>query len=237
MQGLKRPRTKHTRSFVYEEKVLLIQQVHSRPILWDIRDKRHFDGFYLKRAWESVAAALNKDFISCKTAWKSLRDSHRYYCRTTKKNGVDSEWRFASHLAFLPKDVRERARPRTTFNPVAREDSESTQDEPYEYEEAGSRLETDISCLTEDAKDLDKYLSNWTEDMYSSIGKSKEKREELSPLKEVEHQQKTAFSRPIFAYWESLLNKMSPEDSDAAEQRMTQTLWAEIAATKHNNGL
>ncbi|KAH8293384.1 hypothetical protein KR054_000011 [Drosophila jambulina] len=171
----------------------------------------------------------------------SLRDSHRYYSKTRLKRGVKTEsgeWILASHLDFLPKDFKERGRRSTSkFNPVEREDSESAQDLDGECEETASQAETDISSLIEDAKDLDKDLSNWTEDLYSSIGKIREKRKELSPTKEEEHMspQKTAPSRPIFAYWESLLNKMSPEDADAAEQQMTQTLWAEIAATKYKN--
>ncbi|XP_020809786.1 uncharacterized protein LOC110185339 isoform X2 [Drosophila serrata] len=196
-------RHNRVRGFGFNEMVQLIEQVHAHTVLWDVRHKRHLNGAHLKKAWESVAAGLNKDPVICKTAWQSLRDSHR--------------------KSSSP-----------TLNPLELEDSLSAQDKDFECEEAASQLETDISSLIEESRHLDKDLSNWTGDLCSSIGK----REELSPIKEEEHKHKpkTSPSRPIFAYWESLLNKMAPEDADAAEQQMTQTLWAEMAAIKYNKG-
>ncbi|XP_020809780.1 uncharacterized protein LOC110185339 isoform X1 [Drosophila serrata] len=231
-------RHNRVRGFGFNEMVQLIEQVHAHTVLWDVRHKRHLNGAHLKKAWESVAAGLNKDPVICKTAWQSLRDSHRYYSKMGQKKGsswVSSRWSLSSHLSFLPKDNKERWKSSSpTLNPLELEDSLSAQDKDFECEEAASQLETDISSLIEESRHLDKDLSNWTGDLCSSIGK----REELSPIKEEEHKHKpkTSPSRPIFAYWESLLNKMAPEDADAAEQQMTQTLWAEMAAIKYNKG-
>lgn len=56
-----RPGKKRMRDIGYEEKVQLIKQVHARPILWDLSDKKHFDAASLKTAWTSVASELDKD--------------------------------------------------------------------------------------------------------------------------------------------------------------------------------
>ncbi|XP_037719917.1 uncharacterized protein LOC119553549 isoform X2 [Drosophila subpulchrella] len=48
----------------------------------------------------------------------------------------------------------------------------------------------------------------------------------------LQSENKAAPRRPIFGYWESLLDKMPPEFADVVEQKMTKVLWAEQDAFK-----
>ncbi|KAM8701450.1 hypothetical protein ACLKA7_000082, partial [Drosophila subpalustris] len=110
--------TQLTSSYAYpSNKILLINEVEKRPILWDLTDRKHFDAVCIKNAWKSVAETLNRSEDECKVAWKSLRDSYRYHCKVAgKKSGSAGgvgpqqprandavEWHLAPYMSFLPE--------------------------------------------------------------------------------------------------------------------------------------
>lgn len=59
--NLQLKRKSRLQEFTKEQKILLLQLVQSRPVIWDTRDKKHYDAMYVKTAWKQVADNLNKD--------------------------------------------------------------------------------------------------------------------------------------------------------------------------------
>ncbi|XP_037728699.1 uncharacterized protein LOC119559709 isoform X2 [Drosophila subpulchrella] len=127
-----KPRQKRLQEFNSEEKVRLIQAVEERPVLWDLVHKKHFDAVFMKRTWEEIALVMDKDYNSCKLAWKSLRDSLKYHNKVRKQKsgsaGGDllekpsgkecAEWEFAPYMDFLPDVSSQR---RTTSSAISDE--------------------------------------------------------------------------------------------------------------------
>lgn len=60
-KNLQLKRKSRLQEFTKEQKILLLQLVQSRPVIWDTRDKKHYDAMYVKTAWEHVADNLNKE--------------------------------------------------------------------------------------------------------------------------------------------------------------------------------
>lgn len=54
-------RKSRLQEFTKEHKILLLQMVQSRPVIWDTHDKKHYDAMYVKTAWKQVADNLNKE--------------------------------------------------------------------------------------------------------------------------------------------------------------------------------
>lgn len=59
--NIKTKRKKRLQEFNRESKILLIQLVQSKQVIWDTSDKKHYDASQVKSAWECVAKHLNKD--------------------------------------------------------------------------------------------------------------------------------------------------------------------------------
>lgn len=258
--------------FKTDDKIVLIQSVQTKPILWDTNHERHFHGPLLKKAWERVAAEVNRDVKSCKAAWKSLRDSYKYYRNTKKSKSGNTqededyvEWKFAEHMAFLPGSTTLQ---RTRSSTYAADETEAAQDQGQDqYEELEMKFSDqpdfmDSKLLGSDGGDsirgeenengtnndlVDNDLSDSLH-TYEENRPSKRKRFDPpsssspspTPAKKMcdilskflQSENKTAPRRPIFDYWESLLDKMPPELADVVEQKMTKVLWAEQDAFK-----
>ncbi|XP_016964767.1 uncharacterized protein LOC108034397 [Drosophila biarmipes] len=265
----KRARKSRLGQFKTNDKIMLIHSVQAKPILWDTHHERHFHGPLLKKAWEKVAEEVNKDVKSCKAAWKSLRDSYKYY-RNTKQSRSENpkpgedyvEWKFAEHMSFLPVSTSSQ---RTQSSTYAEEELEVSQDQGQDQEEeqkfseqtdfmdskllesddAGSVLEEVENVPYHDLSDnnisdsLPTQETNWPSkrkrlDLPSSSSPSPTPAKKMCDLlsKFIQSEKKTALRRPIFGYWESLLDKMPPELADVVEQKMTKCLWAEQEAFK-----
>ncbi|XP_017967670.1 zinc finger protein interacting with ribonucleoprotein K [Drosophila navojoa] len=113
----------HKNRFKREDKVQLIAAVKARRLLWDVRHNEHNAVMSIKAAWKSVAADLGRDPQECKVAWRSLRQSYRYHCKTAhtrlqQDDGdmdeadpletPDIQWEFAEDMSFLQDLLRNR---------------------------------------------------------------------------------------------------------------------------------
>ncbi|KAL7740222.1 hypothetical protein ACLKA6_002198 [Drosophila palustris] len=233
--------------FDNDDKISLIQAVKEKRVLWDVEDKKHFDGIVLKEAWKTVAKKLNRNTNECKTAWKSLRDSYRYHCKRVGADGATSEqpkvvWHFAPYLTFLPK----LSSTRRTFNSAFEVEDASTQDrtlDPFESTEAykddlsfSNLFDIDESQLeAADTKSCkDSTQSNDNPRKLRKLDKSAESQEVIvSKHSECLDPLETSSPpsvRPILRYWESILNKMDPKTAEAAERAATNMLWKYVKA-------
>nr|XP_043069432.1 uncharacterized protein LOC108120140 [Drosophila bipectinata] len=86
MEGLTKQKNSRPEKFsAREDKLKLISAVKTKPIIWDLTHKGHFNAIGLNNAWEAVAAELQKDVKDCKASWKSLRASMRYHQKISKE--------------------------------------------------------------------------------------------------------------------------------------------------------
>ncbi|XP_070852729.1 uncharacterized protein [Drosophila suzukii] len=238
----KKPRQKCHQEFSSEEKVSLIQAVEERPVLWDLTHKKHFDAVFMKRTWEEIALVIDKDYNSCKLAWKSLQDSLKYHNKVRKQKsgraGGDllekpsgkecAEWEFAPYMDFLPDVSSQRSRATAISDEISIEDwtLDST---TISYSAAEAKLEAALEVEV-------------PEELYTYGGGKKPtpKKRKLDGVGSpavamcnmlgefLQHQRdNTTLSRPILAYWGGELNAMRPEDAARVEKKMTQLLWDE----------
>ncbi|XP_070138522.1 uncharacterized protein [Drosophila bipectinata] len=129
MEGLTKQKNSRPEKFsAREDKLKLISAVKTKPIIWDLTHKGHFNAIGLNNAWEAVAAELQKDVKDCKASWKSLRASMRYHQKISKEKkesgsaggnvvpgpraNDDYDWDFASEMTFLP-DLSDKRRTMT----------------------------------------------------------------------------------------------------------------------------
>ncbi|XP_016972801.1 uncharacterized protein LOC108040070 [Drosophila rhopaloa] len=240
MEGkYKRARKKRLQEFSGEDKIQLIRNVESRPVLWDLSNKSHFDATILKKAWEGIAREMDKDDHSCKLAWKSLRDSYKYHLKSKRTKSAEgdplgkpkgmSEWDFAPYMAFLPEVTTQRQTTRSCYSEI-----EEAMEQSYSIDESLNYTED----LKEEAElEVSLELPSYAEERRTA----KKRKVEQSPAAKIcgilgnylQQQQNTTIptpARPIFVYWESELNSLSPEDAAEVEQKMTRLLWEEKAA-------
>ncbi|KAL7723406.1 hypothetical protein ACLKA6_015980 [Drosophila palustris] len=235
------------------DKILLINEVEKRPILWDLTDRKHFDAVCIKNAWKSVTETLNRSEDECKVAWKSLRDSNRYHCKVAgKKSGSAGglgpqqprandavEWHLAPYMSFLPEMSSQRRTFSSGINLCA---SQCSLDLDESNSSFNSFIEFDSNQLDADAS------TSCGESSYSyARNVKKRKLEQPTPesdkvigvLETMIAKQETILQRPeptplrsIVRYWDERLNEMSQEEAEAAEQEMTQVLWKHTNAAK-----
>ncbi|XP_022220786.1 uncharacterized protein LOC111072989 isoform X2 [Drosophila obscura] len=226
-------RTKRLEEFDCRDKLKLIKTVEKRILIWDMRHKKHFDATALQSAWASVAAEMNKDVFSCKNAWKSLRDSYRYHMKLAKKaqgqaksedadwdpladskSKKDKEsvkWRFAPHMEFLHQSTLNRS-----LAPVSTV--------------FVGKLVKPKACPSSPGRPMQPTMP-------ALQARPSPKAKPTPQARPVPEDRPVAQSRPISAYWESELNKLSPEDAETVEQKMTRLLWAETQALRLNSYL
>ncbi|XP_017003822.2 uncharacterized protein [Drosophila takahashii] len=137
----KRTRRSRLQAFKAEDKVMLIHAVQIKPILWDTNHKKHFHGPLLNQAWDKVAVEINRDVKSCKAAWKSLRDSYKYFRNLKQEKGENSEenssvnWKFAENMAFLPNlTTSQRIKSSTFTKEEASKDQNQDQEPKYSHQ-------------------------------------------------------------------------------------------------------
>ncbi|XP_017144086.1 uncharacterized protein LOC108156869 [Drosophila miranda] len=246
MDGEGYTRARRLEEFDYKDKLKLINAVQKRTTIWDVRNKKHFDGNALRSSWEAVASEMNRDVFTCKNAWKSLRDSYRYHMKLsgkgTVRRGSDEwdplahknpkendrvKWRFAPHMEFLytyPQKrstanistvfVGELVKPDTTPSPQVKRNKQ-----PSPSPQAKRSMQTRTSLPA----------------MPAPTARPSPPPARTAP--QVVHRSSAMpapQTRPICAYWDSELNKLSPEDAEAVEQKMTRLLWAETQACRLN---
>ncbi|XP_034472438.1 uncharacterized protein LOC117780133 isoform X2 [Drosophila innubila] len=250
-------------NFDTDSKIALIEAVHEKRLLWDVEDKRHFDGVFVKQAWQGVADSLNKNVNACKMAWKSIRDSYRYHCKSSEKKqaqsaraeGAQSEqpkvyWHLAPYLSFLP-DLNSKRR---TFNSAFEVEESTSQDktlDPFEsqateavqeYLSFSNLFDVDDSQLDADASISNHESTHSIEEnpkKIRKVEKSAEVAQEviISKPSECLDPLETSLSTPVRSvvlYWESILNKMDPKVAEAAERAVTKLLW-KYAKAKFND--
>ncbi|KAM8703144.1 hypothetical protein ACLKA7_007855 [Drosophila subpalustris] len=231
-QGSSTPMALQTENGPEIHKILLINEVEKRPILWDLTDRKHFDAVCIKNAWKSVAETLNRSEDECKVAWKSLRDSYRYHCKVAgKKSGSAGgvgpqqprandavEWHLAPYMSFLPEMSSQR---RSGINLCASQCS-------LDLDESNSSFN---SLIEFDSNQLDADASTSCGESSYSYSRNVKKRKLEQPTPESD-KVIGVLARSIVRYWDERLNEMSQEEAEAAEQEMTQVLWKHTNAAK-----
>ncbi|XP_064550110.1 zinc finger protein 836-like [Drosophila montana] len=183
--------------FKNEDKSRLIAAVRVRRLLWDLKDSEHNDLISIKAAWQSVGAEMRRDPQECKVAWRSLRQSYRYHCKTAytriKIDGEDNEgetdpletpdiqWEFADDMAFL-QDLTRKRNPSsdsiqlddtTTTNTELDDYTEYTDaeylDSAYEIHNGDDNDEADIDDNNDDVEDDANVVSLTSELAYKRI--------------------------------------------------------------------
>ncbi|KAL7725027.1 hypothetical protein ACLKA6_002990 [Drosophila palustris] len=216
--------------FITADKILLINEVEKRPILWDLTDRKHFVAVCIKNAWKSVAETLNRSEDECKVAWKSLRDSYRYHCKVAGKKsgsagGVGPQQPRANDAVEWQR--------RTFSSGINLCASQCGLDLDECNSSFNSFIEFDSNQLDADAS------TSCGESSYSyARNVKKRKLEQPTPesdkvigvLETMIAKQETILQRPeptplrsIVRYWDERLNEMSQEEAEAAEQEMTQS--------------
>ncbi|XP_037927847.1 uncharacterized protein LOC119662322 isoform X2 [Teleopsis dalmanni] len=93
----------------------LIEAVKSNPVIWSRQHKDHYNSNALKSAWENVSEEVCLNVKDCKSAWRSVTDSKRYYANKLKKYHMmcgyenNDYWSFQNNLLFLENKSPERA--------------------------------------------------------------------------------------------------------------------------------
>ncbi|EDW38879.1 GL13785 [Drosophila persimilis] len=265
MDGEGYTRARRLEEFDYKDKLKLINAVQKRTAIWDVRNKKHFDGNALRSSWEAVASEMNRDVFTCKNAWKSLRDSYRYHMKLagkgTVRRGSDEwdplsdkspkendgvKWRFAPHMEFLYPSPQKRStanistvfvgelvKPDTTPSPQVKRNKQPSPSPqakrsmpPSPSPQAKRSMQTRTSLPAIPAPTA-----------RPSPPPARPSPPPARPAPQVVHRSSAMpapQTRPICAYWDSELNKLSPEDAEAVEQKMTRLLWAETQACRLN---
>ncbi|XP_017465567.1 PREDICTED: uncharacterized protein LOC108358638 [Rhagoletis zephyria] len=103
-----------------EERKKLLAAVKGFPCIWDKQRKDHSNRNALSSAWYKIAQIVGKPEEPCKAAWKSLRDSKRYYANKAKKSGSAcdledlnfasevTEFEYSEDMAFLSETSSQR---------------------------------------------------------------------------------------------------------------------------------
>ncbi|XP_034131971.1 uncharacterized protein LOC117586170 [Drosophila guanche] len=245
MEG-KRKSKKRDANFRSDEKISLIKAVEARPCMWLITDKKHFDKIALKRAWESVAAEMNKEVNECRDAWTSLRDSLRYHRSKLAKSGSAGgsdfgeprvkecvDWQFAEHMAFLPVNTLERRTKTSCFTFVdspACSPDECSSPVPKIEEISIPACSDDDTWLSEDDVEACKSTSY----SYSNSSKRPKAEEPTSSTTDglagllgdyLKNKKKT---RAVFPFWDKLLSKLPEDVATATEVEITNLLFSKV---------
>ncbi|BFF89311.1 uncharacterized protein DMAD_08098 [Drosophila madeirensis] len=238
---------KRDANFLRDEKISLIRAVEARPCMWLTTHKKHFDKIAVKRAWESVAAEINKEVNECRDAWTSLRDSLRYHRNKLAKSGSAGgsdfgeprvkesvDWRFAEHMAFLPVNTLERRAKSSSFtfvdSPACSPDACSSP-VPNKIEEISiPACSDDDTWLAED----DVEASKSTSYSYSNSSKRLKAEEPTSSTTDglagllgdyLKNKKKT---RAVFPFWDKLLSKLPEDVATATEVEITNLLFSKV---------
>ncbi|XP_075163254.1 uncharacterized protein LOC142235888 [Haematobia irritans] len=100
----------------------LIEEVRSRPVLWNNKHEHHYSRQIVQDTWREVATLLNIDDVEeCKNKWKNLRDTFRAMERRTQRRqgrdpGYESQWAYFEDLNFLNGDENRRKKRITANN-------------------------------------------------------------------------------------------------------------------------
>lgn len=115
------------------------------PEIWDLQNAKHFNSLCLSRAWIDIGEYMNRSgmyvllFLNfnklitlfcntveeCKAAWKSIRDSRRYFMNASRKKRSGSvggepieapevgdnvllDWELGDDLSYLPDISKKR---------------------------------------------------------------------------------------------------------------------------------
>ncbi|XP_037293676.1 uncharacterized protein LOC115453079 [Manduca sexta] len=84
-----------------EKKTLqLIEEIKSRPCIWNTEHEDYNEKYSLATAWEEIATAMDMSELDLKTKWKTLRDAYR---KKLKKNDSEytSKWQYFDKLSFV----------------------------------------------------------------------------------------------------------------------------------------
>ncbi|XP_022220340.2 uncharacterized protein LOC111072653 [Drosophila obscura] len=242
---IKRSKTSRVAEFDRDSKLDLIKAVEKRPVIWNLKDRKHFDTIASKSAWESVAAEIKKDANSCKIAWKSLKDSYRYHIKSATKKQLKNgsaggvqmenpvanesvEWVFAPHMAFLPDLFTQRRTFTSIFFP-----EEDTESSPVGLDDTAV-LETNWS---ESELNIKQELDDFSSSTYSYESKAKKRsvpKNETSAsqvceiLEKLVNQQEAqaVVMNPVSAYWDYMLSSLPLEDRAEVEDDVTQLIIA-----------
>uniref|UniRef100_A0A1I8PK66 MADF domain-containing protein n=1 Tax=Stomoxys calcitrans TaxID=35570 RepID=A0A1I8PK66_STOCA len=149
------------------EKKSLIKIVKNYPAIWD---KHHIDNSNRKQkqlAWANVAKLMNLNENYCRTIWRSIQDSYRYFKRKLERqsDGYNLEDEYSSDDSFtrnfsFKKDL-EFLDPFTNFNSSARKSS-SVRDEDMACDEKMTRNEEmtrDEEMNRDEEMTRDEYIS------------------------------------------------------------------------------
>ncbi|XP_073973162.1 uncharacterized protein [Rhodnius prolixus] len=100
----------------------LINQMKSRPALWDLRNYNYNNRTLCDREWSKMADALGFEKDAVKAKWKSLRDTYRRELRKAKL-GQKSRWVHYPRMSFLRDALEARDRRRAAADTTTRDDT------------------------------------------------------------------------------------------------------------------
>ncbi|EAT41210.1 AAEL007133-PA [Aedes aegypti] len=225
--GKRQKKRRRTDFFSSEDKKQLAAAVKGRPEIWDLSNRDHYNSGAIDRAWREIAKQLNRTCDMCKTAWISLRESHRYRKKIVqKKSGSEGgeplpgpsssclEWEFAEDLSFLPDTSRKRK----TFSTTKQSESAAHEIEQERTEEEGRTNYFYQSPRSENKKPSkeDDSLSVLASNITSLIDYSKTL--EDSPL----------VFQTALANIDRVLQRLSPDVAEDAIYEMTTLLYRKI---------
>ncbi|XP_028157837.1 uncharacterized protein LOC114351006 [Ostrinia furnacalis] len=94
----------------FNDKVMLIQEVQSHPVLWNGEHAKYGDRFYTAAAWNNISRKMNIPENILRRKWKNLRDTFR---NIQKKSAIsdlkkyNGKWRYFRLMTFIADEHRE----------------------------------------------------------------------------------------------------------------------------------
>ncbi|XP_015904541.1 transcription factor Adf-1 [Parasteatoda tepidariorum] len=94
----------------------LINELRSRPGLWDQGSYEYGNRLQKVKHWEAVAAELNRSVTEVKSRWKLLKDSFNREIRNMARGGHSTtKWVHFDQMSFLMKGTNSLLLPRVNF--------------------------------------------------------------------------------------------------------------------------
>ncbi|XP_070067838.1 uncharacterized protein [Drosophila takahashii] len=215
-----RKNKKRNQSISREETIQLIEEVKSRPEIWDLTNKNHSNNNAVRSAWAAVSAATNKEVDEVKSTWLSLRDSLRYHTKKkatqilksgsaggskninlveSEKTGPEIDWEMAEHMSFLQGLSHKRKTFASVHAPSTSEkrgcDSpeEDTEEASYDYRPKKKKNSDPIGT------EIGELLKS-AKDLISVV-QTKQDNKTTGSLKNVE----------MFSFWDKMMEDFSEE--------------------------
>ncbi|XP_050438802.1 transcription factor Adf-1-like [Adelges cooleyi] len=164
--------------FLPEQEEMLIEEVRTYPVLYDVSDAKYKDIIYKDHIWKKIASKIGKPIDDCKKKWKNIKDTHN---RTKRKlrTGKPSRKKRASadRVSFLNTVEYERS---STSN-MCNDNNEDNKDNLDINEESAISNE-DISggsVVRSKTDNLSVLLAKKTDERSKNIEKIKELNEHI----------------------------------------------------------